>query len=255
MSADTAFEIGRLYAPIRQIADIIVAGHGAIFHELPGLAGYYPMGMTNSTGGAVNHTGGDNPLTQVGTVPAAFDGNAYRHLGNGINYLSSTGAYGLTGTETWITASLRGLTLGAWFMIDTSPSGDSGLMSRDAPTTERGYALTWTLADKANFRMSGNGASVFAATSPPNALAVWHFIVGRFIPSTEVAVFIDGDKSTNTSAIPVSCNVSTQAFEIGRFFADDTRVTHAKCRDAFICQSALSDEQIENVRLSSMPAS
>lgn len=255
MSQEVAFEVGRLYAPVRAIADIIVAGHGAIFHELPALEGYYPMGMTDDDSGkATNHTGGANPLTQVGVVPVAFDGKAYRHLGDGTNYLSATGAYGMTGLETFVSSSIRGFTLGGWFMIDSLPGTADGLISRDGISPQRGYNLLYKSTGAFRFGMSGNGAAVFGVDSPSFPISVWTFAVGRFTPSTEIAVIVNGDKSILDVAIPASCNVSTQAFEVGRWGALDANIVHAKARDLFVCRSALSDEQIETLRQSSMPS-
>ena len=138
-------------------------------------------------------------------------------------------------------------------MIDTSPTTTSGLISRDAVPPNRGYNLTWNSSDIAAFAMSGTGAATTVATSAISTLAVWHFIAGRFIPSTEVAIFVDGDKSTNSTAVPASCNVSTQSFEVGRYLNDGNRIIHAKCRDVFIFQSALTDDLITRIRQNTLP--
>lgn len=253
MSADTAFEVGRLYGPIKAIADTLTAAQKDIFIRLPGLAGYYPMSVVSNTGGASEHSQGGTPVVETGTVPLAFDGNSYRHVGNGTNYLSAVGVYGLTGIEAYISSSIRGFTIGGWFMVDTVPAQNGGLITKDAPAPERGYTLVWRNANNVGFFISGNGAATNSVISQVSTIAQWHFIVGRFTPSTEVAVFVDGDKTVDTTAIASQCNVSAQAFEVGRTFNDNNQVAHAKCRDVFICRSALSDELIEEVRQSSVP--
>ncbi len=253
MSAGTAFEVGRLYAPIKAIADTLTAAQKDIFVRLPGLAGYYPMSIVSNTGAAAEHSQGGGVLIETGTVPLAYDGNAYRHTGNGTNYLAAVGVYGLTGAEAYISSSIRGFTVGGWFMIDTVPAGSSGLITRDGTVPQRGYALFWNSSNEARFLMSSTGSATKSVASPASTLSEWHFLVGRFIPSTEVAVFVDGDKTVNTTAIPASCNVSTENFQVGRGFASDASIVHAKCRDVFICRSALSDELIEEVRQSSVP--
>ena len=253
MAADTAFEVGRLYAPLKAISDVLTASQKDLFVGLPGIQGYYPMSITGATGTSVNHTGGGGPLTQTGVVPVGYDGNSYRHLGNGTNFLAGSGLYGITGTETFISSALRGLTVGGWFMVDTTPAAIAGVISKDGAAAQRGYVLAWTSADVVRFGVSLSGGSIVQVNSPAAAISQWHFLAGRYIPSTEIAVFVDGDKTVNTTAIPSSIFVSSQAFEIGRHFNDNARVLHAKTRDVFICAAALSDEILEELRQSSAP--
>lgn len=253
MSKESAFEVGRLYQPIKAIADTLVASQKDVFVILPGLAGYYPMGIRNQSGHEVEHSGTGVNLIQQGTCPTAYDGNSFVHLGSGTNYLFGSSLYGITGLETWITPSLRGLTVGGWFMADSTPAVGGGLISKDVVTPNRGYALAWFTANDPFFLTSGNGTAIQVVSAPAQSLGVWHFIVGRFIPSTEIAVFVDGDKTVNITAIPVSLNVSTQAFEVGRYFNDNTRVFHGKARDVFVCAAALSDALIEQIRVTSTP--
>jgi hypothetical protein len=253
MSKESAFEVGRLYLPVKQIADTLAASQKDVFVRLPGLVGYWPMGI-RAAGAVTDHSGGGFALTQTGTCPVGYDGNSFSHLGSGTNFVwNSSSQLNLTGLETWVSSSLRGLTVGGWFMIDTSPTTNSGLASKEAAVPDRGYALAWITSDQPFFSVSGNGSSIVTATAPVSTLGGWHFLVGRFTPSTEVAIFNDGDKTVNITAIPASINASAQAFEIGRYLNDNNRVIHAKARDVFICASALSDALIEEVRTTSVP--
>lgn len=253
MSEDTAFEIGRLYVPIKQIADTLVASQKDVFVRLPGLVAYWPMGI-RAAASAMEHGGSGLTLTQVGVCPAGYDGDAFAHLGNGTNYFSNSSTQlNITGLETWISSSIRGLTLGGWFMVDVSPvSSPVGIVSRDGTAADRGYVLGWRQTDVPYFQVSGNGAATFSAEGPVSSLAAWHFIVGRYT-SSEIAVFVDGDKSVQTVGVPASLFASSQAFETGRYFNDNTRILHGKARDVFVCASALSDAVIEQVRLASSP--
>lgn len=253
MSADTAFEVGRLYAPIKAISDILTSGEAAIFTTLPGIEGYYTMSMVQSSGNIINHTGGGNQLAPVGTVMMGYDGNSYVQFGSSANYLSKAGAYPITGLETFIEPALRGLTVGGWFKVDIAPVTASGLVSRDGIPANRGYSLSVQPGGLPRFSVSSNGTTVFSATGSAASISEWHFVTGRFTPSVEVAVFVDGTKTVNTTGIPASCNVSTQAFEVGRYLNSNSRVIDGKCRDLFVCWTALSDELIELVRLSSVP--
>jgi len=254
MSLETAFEIGQAGLQIKRIADILSASQKDIFVRLPGLLAYFPMGIRRENGIVGDHTGSGLILSQTGVCPTGYDGNSFLHLGDGVNYLqSSYVAFGLTGLETWITSSMRGLTIGGWFMIDSTPSLNSGLVSKDGIVTNRGYALWYTPGGAGGFSVSSNGSAWFSVNSGSIPTGQWRFIVGRFTPSTELAIFADGDKSVNTTAIPSSNNVPTQTFEIGRYFNDDNRIIHGKARDVFVCAAALSDALIEEIRVTSTP--
>lgn len=253
MSAEAAFEVGRLFAPLKQIADTLTATQKDVFVELPGLAGYYPMSVRNGSGHAVEHSGSGSHLLQTGTCPTGYDGNAFVQLGNGTNYLNVVTTYAITGTETWISSSLRGLTIGGWFMLDSVGGSSGGLVSKDAAPPNRGYFLVATTTPTITFAVSAAGGSGIGVTSASTTMAEWHFIVGRFTPATEVAVFVDGDKTVNVTAIPASANVSSGNFEVGRFSSLDANIQHCKARDVFICATALSDDLIETVRNSTRP--
>lgn len=253
MSLETAFEVGRLYLPMRTIADAMTVAQGEPFIKLPGVIGYFPMSSGLGLGKAVNHLGGMPHLNQQGTVPVGYEGNAYRRVGSGTNYLYETTTYGLLGTETWIDSSIRGFTIGGWFKVLTSPDVFGGLISKNRIATERGYALHWPASNEVTFLISVDGTNIVSVNTTPRAIGIWSFIVARFIPSTEIAVFVDGVKWPNTTSIPASCNLSAQQFEVGRYYADDNYILDANVRDVFICQSALSDTQIEQVRVASTP--
>lgn len=253
MSVEAAFEVGRLYAPIKAIADTLAAAQADVFIELPGLAGYYPMGVRNGVGHAVEHSGTGSNLLQTGTCPTGYDGNAFVQLGNGTNYLNVVTTYGIIGTEAWIDASLRGLTFGGWFMLDTINASAGGLISKDAAPPNRGYYLAATATPAINFTISSTGAPGVFVTSASVTTGEWLFIAGRFTPASEMAVFVDGDKVVNVTAIPASVFVSTGNFEVGRFSSNNTNIQHCKARDVFICASALSDDLIETIRDATRP--
>lgn len=253
MSVEAAFEVGRLYGPIKAISDILTAPSKDVFIGLPGIEGYYPMSVVGAAGAAINHTGVEATLTQIGTVPVGYDGNSFRQLGNGTNYLSKADLYGLTGTKTFIDASIRGFTIGGWFMIEETPAENSGLISRSGVTPQIGYELIILTSDVASFRVSGNGTSRVVVNGTGFSLSEWVFIVGRFVASSEIAVFVNSVKTINTTSVPAAQFVSTEDFEVGRFSADDTRIPFAKVRDVFICRAALSDAIIESLRTATAP--
>lgn len=253
MSLEAAFEVGRLYHPLKRIADVLTAAEREPFIKLPGVIGYFPMSSGLGLGKALNHLGGMPHLNQQGTCPIGYDGQSYRLLGDGVNYLYETTTYGLLGTETWIDSTIRGFTIGAWVSIVNWPAVDGGIITKMGVSGDYSYALTVHSDGAPMFTVSVNGTAYVAVTAPATSLTTWHFIVGRFTPSTELAIFVDGVKTVNTTSIPASCFATTQQFEVGRYINNDDRIIHAKVRDVFICQSTLSDAGIETLRLATSP--
>lgn len=250
----TAFEVGRLYKPIKTIADVLTASQKDVFVRLPGLIAYWPCGIRRGGGVLTDHSGNGLDGTQTGTAQTGYDGNPFVHLGNGVNYfLNSSASFNLTGTESYIDSSIRGITFGGWAFVDALPPVAGGFMSKDGSTPQRGYNIQVQSSGVVRALFSGTGAATVVADSASYAISVWRFVVARFIPSTEVAIFVDGDKSVNTTAIPASQFVSTQNFEIGRTAGNDANVLHSRARDCFFCAAALSDALIEELRETSTP--
>lgn len=253
MGKETAFEVGRLYLQLKRIADVLTASTRDVFIGLPGLVGYWPMGIKFLNGTVVEHGGTLFSLSETGVCPAGDDGNAFTHVGNGVNFLSSAGSLGVTGLETSISSSIRGLTFGGWFMIDGLPPSQAGFITKFGVVTNYGYALAVLSTGVIQVTISSNGSATTAVSSPAVGLGEWLFLAARFTPSAELAVFVSGDKTVNTASIPASVNVSTQTFEVGRYANDNSFIANAKARDVFICASALSDARLEEIRSASAP--
>lgn len=253
--SNESVEIGRLWLQLKRIADAMVAPAREPFVNLPGLRGYWPMSIVDFLGNAKDHSAASSDLARAGAPQFGYDGsNAYAQCGVGNDYLQgSTSAQTITGLETWIEPTLRGLTLGGWFNIDSLPVSASGFITKDGGSPQRSYSLVLFSTGDASFNVSGNGLTVQSVNLATGSILVWRFIAARFTPSTEIAVFVDGTKVVNTTSIPASLFVSTQPFEIGRYLNQDARIAHIKIRDPFLCQAILTDAQIESLRLSSLP--
>ena len=243
MGLETAFEVGRLYGPIKSIADVLTASQKDVFVRLPGLVAYWPMGI-RTLGDVVEHGGSGIILNETGVCPTGYDGvSPYAHLGNGTNYVHSANAIlGVTGTETFIETTLRGLTIGCWLQVDALPAVAGGILGKFGILTNYGYALIVEGGGEITNYISANGSALTYAQSAPVSVGEWIFVTGRFDPSTEVSVFVNGVKTVNTTAIPSSCNVSTQNFEMGRSGNSASRLLHSRTRDAFVCAAALSED-------------
>lgn len=253
MSQDVAFEVGRLYGPIKAIADAITATqHGAI-DVLPGLAGYFLGGTRDGNGNLLPH-GTLGSMQETGSCPSGFDGKSYCKIGDGVNYLFTASIFAnIDGTETWIEANIRGLSFGCWVHAVSLPNSNNALLSKDGGATDRQYGAYETSGNTFNFYVSDTGADLTSAQVGGVQTGTWQFCAGRWIPSVEVAVFLENVKVVNTTAVPASLYSSTQNFEVGRFFGADSSVGDFRFRDLFVCAAALTDEQFRIVRASTAP--
>lgn len=255
MSLEAAFEVGRLYLPLKTIADQFSLDQKDLFVRLPALRAYWPMSAVNYLGRAIDHSNASVFLQRQGAPTYGFDGNAYAQLGVANDFLyTASSELDFTGTEAWIDSGIRGLTLGGWFKIDATPGANSGLISKHKASPQYGFDLYWTTANAPTVYLSGNGTTGVTVAHTTKLIETWYFIVARFTPSTELAIFVNTDKVTNITSIPASVNVSTQNFEIGRDNDDNARIIEGKARDVFICAAALSDATLSALYQASMPA-
>lgn len=253
MSLEVALEVGRLYGPLASIAESITPTTLTTYLNLPGLQGFWPMGMRTLNGDIVEHSGASGGCNQQGTVPVGYGLVSYATCGNGNNYCDNASVGQITGTETYIENSLRGLTAGAWVQLIASPNPAQGIVGRSGIFGNKGWALIKAASDQISCLVSADGTTSPVVTGSAMVVGNWHFVAMRWTPSTELAAFIDGDKFTTASSIPASLFVSTQNFEIGRYNNAMANVLDAKVRNVFVCAAAVPDARIELVRSLSMP--
>lgn len=226
----------------------------AKFQGLPGLRGFWSMGSLDGTGGTGDLSGQARALT--------YNGNPVYNLYDSIvpyidfdgvdDYLDRADEAGtsITGSETFIASSVRGLTVGGWFWLDALSGGTPrGLIGKNVVVgNQRSYTIFLTSTDILQFAISSNGTATTTVNSTVGAqIGQWMFLVGRFIPSREIAIFVNGTKTTNTTSIPSSIFDSTAAFEIGRFLASNTNAANCRASQCFLCASALPDELVTSL--------
>jgi hypothetical protein len=219
---------------------------------LPGLRGFWPMSSVHENGNALDLGGRGLTLTYTGNPTYNVQGLApYIDLDGVGDYLVrlDEAALDITGTETFVAASKRGLTLGGWFWLD-SLVARRPLVAKYTFTASnnRAYQLSWNLATTTfglSISVDGIVATVVNSSITP-VVSRWYFVVGRFTPSTEIAVFANGVKTTNVVAIPASIFNSTANFFIG---TDDdlTALLDGRASLVFLCAESLSDAVIKMV--------
>lgn len=223
------------------------------FLDLPGLVGFWPMSsVQRSTGNAYDLSGQGRTLT--------YNGNPTYNIYNSIiPYidLDGTGDFlsrpdetdlDILGTETIYASGVRGLTLGGWYWFDdNTPAAVEYMISKFGGGGQRSFALTRRTDQVARMLLSTDGTALVQVDSTV-ALddGAWYFYVGRFEPSTELAVFVNGVKTTNATAIPASIFNSTASFEIGAQGGGGSLQNGRSSLD-FLCANNLPDALINSL--------
>jgi len=218
----------------------------SMFSMLPGLRAFWPTSSLDENGDAYDLSAQGRTLTNNNSAAYAWTGLAHHVNLSAVatSYLSRVDEDGLDvlGTESYIVAANRGLTIGGWFR-PTLGGTDVGLMSKYVVGgNQRSYLLRKTAADVSYFAVSVDGAAVAAVNVTAIAINAWQFIVGRFTPGAELATFTDGVKATNLVGVPASIFNSNSAFEVGRYNA--ANYFTGSWALGFLCAAALSDTWI-----------
>lgn len=221
-------------------------GFASEFMGLPGLRGYWPMGSFDSSGNAIDQSGQNRSLTYNGnpTYNVVTTYNApYLDLDGTGDYLSRTDEAGLdiVGTESYVATAARGLTLGGWFYFDRL-TADEHLSGKLGASGQFSYRLAKASVNIIKMTVSSNGtATTDADSSGTVTTATWYFLAGRFIPSTELAVFINTTKTVNTTSIPSAAFGSTAEFRIGNDNGAFGQILDGRASNCFLCAEILSD--------------
>lgn len=228
------------------------------FQGILGLRGLWWPGNVTVVGNLPDMSGQGNALVDnvAGAVSTRLSGMLPIYPFNGTTqYISGASATWnqILGTEGRVTPSSRGLTLGGWFFNNsTAPANFKGIMSRwnDNAVNQRSYLLAQTTTGHFQAYVSGNGTNQFSVDSNAVPVSGWHFIIGRYTPSTELAIFDNYDggtgiKVTNTTTIPASLFNCTAELEIGAYDAALATSFFAGFYGlAFLACSALPDAHI-----------
>lgn len=227
----------------------------AQFLALCGLRGFWPMSAFGSGGTCYDQSGNGRTLTYNGNPVYGYDGQApyIRFDGTG-DYLGRADEAGLdiTGTETYVLAGQRGLTLGGWFWPENAVSGQY-LMSKWAGGGNLSYALILSgnvAGDPVAFYISDDGAGFDNVASVTGyTTSTWHWVVGRFNDADtgeELAAWLDNEKTTVTTARNAIFS-GAAPFNISGFNNGSALYT-GRASFCFLCAAALSDETISFLR-------
>jgi hypothetical protein len=135
---------------------------------------------------------------------------------------------------------------GGWFWLDTlAPGTNMGLIGKyNTVGNQRAYLLTFS--DAANvFQVYISSLGTAASTVGLSHTAIlsastWYHVVGRFIPNTELSIFVDGIEVFTAAGVPAAIFNSNTAFEIGSSDAGNNRLDGRACQ-CFLCSDYLDD--------------
>ena len=223
------------------------------FMGIPGLTGLWTASHLDPTGDWYDWTQNGLTLTAAGTPGLNYHNNLvpYVTFDGATDYFDRTdeAALSITGTESHIDAAIRGLTLGSWFYSTDATTHQYLLSKMSVAAGNYSYYLAARgdiAGDPVRFFISDDGTnSDTVGSSNAYTTSAWNFAVGRFNDNDsgeELAVFLNGVKSTDTTARATIFD-GTAAFEAGSGAGGNGKLTGRKSI-AFLCACALPDELI-----------
>lgn len=223
----------------------------AEFQGLPGLRGLWYPNSVDNTGALYDQSGQGRTLTYNGNPTLGIHNSFIPYWdedGTG-DWHSRADEAGLDilGTETTIVAASRGLTMGGWFWFDVADANATLMGKSQATGNQRSYLMGLDASSFPIFGVSSLGTAFTLVTGgAAPATGAWQFWVGRFDPSDELALWVNGTKIVNTTSIPAAIFGSSAAFGVagrdGGAFLLNGR--HAL---TFVCAARLTDGQIEHL--------
>lgn len=200
---------------------------------LPQLRGFWPFSSVNESANAIDLSGQGRTLTNVGGWSYGVGNSIVPYV-----FLDGATQYYTRATEAGLNFNANpGWTWGWWEYTASTAAGNH--FGKVGAAGNFGYSINHASAAAPRAYISSDGA---ATTSVVGAgpVSAWRFVVGRFTPSTELAIFVNNIKTVNTTAIPASIFASTAAFQVGASSAAGQYFT-GRCTLPFLCSEAISD--------------
>lgn len=204
----------------------------------PELRGLWPFSSINESGNALDISGQARTLTNTGTTTRAVLNNIvpYIVLNGSTQYFSRADEAGLD-----ITGAM---TFGIWNYFNAVAAQQICMSKYTAAGNQRAYKIENLAGGQPNFNITTDGSTLVAATGTAGDIsaATWGFMCGRFTPSTEMALFYNTLKYTNTTGIPATIFNSSAAFMIGGVNGAASQAGRASL--GFLCAAAVPDSLI-----------
>lgn len=208
---------------------------------LPQLRGFWPMSSVDESKNVYDLSGQGRTLSPQTNPSFGTEGLTPYLLLNGSHYLDRADEAGLD-----ITGAL---TLGGWFWRDGGGANQGLITKAIVSGDQRSYSFLLDSDDRVLLGISTDGTSAnqtfFTGSATP--LGEWFFAAAKFIPSSEVALWLNGTKTNHTSSIPASIFNSTAQLMVGSVFTTSGNLLDGRVALPFICAAALTDRTITNI--------
>lgn len=186
---------------------------------------------------------GDPVFNYVGLVP-------FWYLDGTGDYFSITDAasgndYDILGTEAYVAAAVRGLTVMGWFYPEETGTVEN-LITKWGGAGNRAYRLLLLNTDQFDMRFSDDGTNLDFVSSAVVSMNAWYFVCGRVRPAAFVDVFVGspvGLVETNQATARASIFNSATDLNIGAE-AGGTNPFQGRVAFCSVCAAALSNTQI-----------
>ena len=202
--------------------------------------------MDEASGSLIDFSGQGNDLGAVGSP-------TYRELGPKARYLAVGVATGnhfeiADNADLSITGAL---TLVFWAKFDALAAAEVVASKWLNTGSQKSYRLYKNSNDVIVAQISPDGADQLAGLVTTNGTvtaAQFHFCALRFNPSTELAVWLDAEKNTDTTGIPASIFDSTAKFMLGRGDSEVFQMT-GDIGPGGAFAGLLTDAEIDQIRI------
>jgi hypothetical protein len=235
----------------------------SMYANLPGLVSFWPMSSVGYQTSPTpplrsvivpNHSGHTHIIHDLfyeppysvaafgydGLIPYAtvFGSDGYLRIG-------ILQIYAITGTEPHIEPAYRGLTLGIWVQFSETGKGEALIGKADA--VNYAYYLEKTQDESVRVVVTDGLVNYGVESANTVDASQWHLVIGRWTPSTEASVFLNGVKTVETANVPATLLDSVAHPYVGYETPTSNNTSAKRVSMAFICTMSLSDTICQNI--------
>jgi len=216
---------------------------GCVF-AFPALRGCWLMSNFGEAGHVIDRAGQGRTLTNNNVTFCLENFLPYASFNGTTGYLERADEAGLDilGNESHVEPPIRGLTLGAVVYFENAASDYEVVLAKGAGAV--GDTAYWLDRDDSGYGrfVVGDGA---AFQGPSSTVAVgaqtWVSFIGRFDPSTELALWVDDVKYTDTVGVPATLTNVAEALNIGSYDGGSGYFMDGRVALAWLCAANVSD--------------
>jgi len=135
------------------------------------------------------------------------------------------------------------ITLGCWVWFDAeSTDVETGIISKWYDVgIQKSYVLYKDANNIIHFKVSNDGTAEYDVNNLGAGYKEnqWFYVVGRFDPSHELALFVNGMWYINDTSVPATVFNNSEDFEMGRY--NRSNYLDGRISQAFICEYSVPD--------------